>query len=65
MPIGLFIAGWTAEARTHWIAVDIVRGTQPLHVSTPYTDPSPNGQGIVFVGASVILNGRKTVVFVD
>ena len=25
MPIGLFIAGWTAEAHTHWIAVDIVR----------------------------------------
>ena len=24
LPVGLFIAGWAAERRVHWIVVDIV-----------------------------------------
>ena len=40
LPIGLFLAGWTAQARTHWIAVDIVRLCLSLIFS--HLNPHPN-----------------------
>ena len=65
LPIGLFLAGWTAEAHTHWIAVDIVRPSLSPSPSPPSSLTLPlRTQGIALVGAGTILNFQSIQTYV-
>lgn len=50
LPIGLLITGWTAQARVHWIAPDIVS----VVVQSAPSLLSSSLQGFFFVGAGTM-----------
>ncbi|KAK7048763.1 MFS polyamine transporter [Favolaschia claudopus] len=51
LPIGLFIVGWTVQAKVHWIVPDIVR---EFLLSSRFIGQT-SVQGIVLVGVGMIL----------
>ena len=55
LPIGLFLAGWSAENKLHWIATDIVRLILILTVEILKTFFGVFLQGIAFIGAGMIV----------